>query len=339
MSTAECIVIGGGVIGMATARALALQGRSVALFDKGRVGAEASWAAGGILSSMRPWSEPAASAALSAAGQACYPQFVAALERETGIETEYDRLGLLMIGHDDVDLTKRWALLRRVPFVETADRLPTGFAHPERAVLLPEIAAIKPPKLLQALSASLRKHGVAVFEHSSASLDLSGDQCRAVIAGGVRHVAGNVIITAGAWSGRVLNTHAAIRLKPIRGQMLCVKSPAARLATIVLDEGHYFIPRRDGHLLIGSTMEDVGFDKHTTGDARRQLMAWAVPLWHDLIDAPLVRQWAGLRPAATEPYIGKVPGYKNLYVNAGHFRKGILQAPVAADQIAAMITG
>ena len=333
MKTTDCIVIGAGVIGMTTARALALRGYNVTLFDKGMVGKEASWAAGGILSAMRPWSEHAYSASLSAASQACYPQFSAELQRETGIDTEYERTGLLMIGRDDVAPTKRWAMAHHRPFSETVAHLPAGFACPDEAVWLPEIAVIRPPRLLKALAASLRKYAVTVFENTPVSLDVVGDRCQAVVtATGSRYTACHVIVTAGAWSSRLATT--ALSIKPIRGQMLCLR-PQRRLSTIVLDGGHYLIPRRDGHLLIGSTMEDVGFDKRTTTTARRQLLAWATSLWRDLADASLVSHWAGLRPAIADdkPFIGRLANYQNLYLNAGHFRKGILQAPAAADKI------
>jgi glycine oxidase len=154
------------------------------------------------------------------------------------------------------------------------------------------------------------------------------------------YYADTFIITAGAWSKQLLGANCDhITIKPVLGQMLCVKFSEQILETMVLDGGHYFIPRMDGHVLIGSTMEYVGFDKGTTETARKELMDWATALWPDINKAELVQHWSGLRPATenSKPYLEQLAGYDNIFINAGHFRKGILQAPVCARKTAELV--
>ena len=341
MRKKDCLIVGGGVIGMATARELALRGLSVALFDKGELGREASWAAGGILSSMRPWVEKTSSSALSNQGKACYADFVSELKQQTGIDAEHYRSGLLMINQADIEQTKQWASKHQVEFSKSYKDYPSNMRLPAGFVYLPQIAQIRVPRLLKALRASLVKLGVTVFEDSEVfGLGAFDETKNAVMVGDGKYYADNIIIAAGAWSAQVLGeANDEIKIEPVLGQMLCVKFPERQLETMILDGGHYFIPRMDGHVLIGSTMEHVGFAKGTTQRARDSLMEWACAIWPDIAKAELIGHWSGLRPATDngEPYLGRLKGHKNIYINAGHFRKGILQAPVCAKKIADMI--
>jgi len=159
---------------------------------------------------------------------------------------------------------------------------------------------------------------------------------------GGKAIADAVIITAGAWSKSVLgNICKGINIKPIRGQIVCVKFAKQILDKMILDGGHYIIPRMDGHVLIGSTMEDVGFVNETTALARQALMDWVYSLSSDLGSAQFVRHWSGLRPAAGDgkPIIGPILDCRNIYLNTGHFRKGILQAPASARLLVDYLSG
>jgi len=326
---------------MTTARELAMRGLSVSLFDKGQLGMESSWAAGGILSSMRVWSEHPVSAKLSSEGKACYENFVEELKEQTGIDSEYYRSGLLMINDSDIEQIRLWAEKNQVPFSGNSENYPPDMHIPANSVFLPEIAQVRVSRLLKALRASLSKLSVSIFENTAITgLEINEGICKSVQAGNDRYYADSIIISAGVWSEQILSTYnCGIKIKPVMGQMLCVKFPSQKLETMVLDGGHYFIPRKDGHVLIGSTMEDVGFDKATTQSARNDLMEWACAIWPDIAGAKFVKHWSGLRPATDngKPYLGKVEDHKNIYINAGHFRKGILQAPVCARKIADMV--
>jgi len=337
----DCLVIGGGVIGMLTARELALRGLAVSLFDKGRLGMESSWAAGGILSSMRTWLEHPSSAKLSNEGKACYADLVEELKQQTGIDAEYYRSGLLMINKSDVEHTRQWAEKNQVSFYESHKGHPPNMHIPAYSIFLPEIAQLRVPRLLKALHASLIKLGVSIFENTAITgMDIKEGICKSIRAGSETYYADSFIISAGAWSAQVLGIDKnQVTIKPVLGQMLCVKFAEQRLETMVLDGEHYFIPRKDGHVLIGSTMEDVGFAKETTQSARNKLMQWACALWPDIAEADFIKHWSGLRPATDngKPYLGKLKDHENVYINAGHFRKGILQAPVCARKIAEML--
>ncbi len=327
---------------MTTARALAMKGYSVALFDSGKLAQEASRAAGGILSSMRPWSENPISAKLSSSGKACYEDFVFELKQETNIDAEYYRSGLLMINESDVTQSRVWANENQVVYTNTYDDYPIGMSIPDDVFFMPHIAQVRVPFLLRALQASLVKYNVDIYENSAVErFNMKAGRCESIQIGQKNYTAESFIITAGAWTQELLGINAGdININPVLGQMLCVKFSEQPLRTMILDGAHYLIPRLDGHVLIGSTMEYVGYDKRTTLAAREELMAWASKLWPEIEKAAFVTHWSGLRPATenSKPYIGAVQGLDNVYVNAGHFRKGILQSPVCAKKIADMIT-
>jgi len=326
---------------MTMARELTMRGLSVTLFDKGKLGMESSWAAGGILSPMRPWLEHPCSAELSSEGKACYADFIEELKEETGIDPEFYRSGLLMINESDVEHTRQWADENQVLTAENYEDYPSNMRLPAKSIFLPEIAQVRVSRLLKALHASLIKLGVTIFENTAITgLEINNARCTSVVTRSKKYYADSFIVSAGAWSQQILaSINEDIKIKPVMGQMLCVKFPRQQLKTMVLDGGHYFIPRRDGHVLIGSTMENIGFEKETTPSARNELMEWACALWPDIADAEFVKHWSGLRPATDngKPYLGKLEDYENIYINAGHFRKGIIQAPICARNIADMV--
>lgn len=334
----EYIIIGGGVIGMATARELALRGSVVAIFDKGELGKEASWSAGGILSSMRPWAEHPASAELSEQGKRLYPGYVESLKDETGIDSEYFRSGLMIIDKVHVEKTKAWAKALRIDLQENITDKVYDFKLPEQSVSLPEIAQIRPPRLIKALKESLKQLPVSIYENTEiTNISVKDNQFSHVEFKCGKTYADAVIVTAGAWSTSVLKSITnQIDIKPMHGQMLCVKPTEQKLHTMVLDDAHYLIPRQDGQVLIGSTMEDFGFIKKTTPNARKELLDWSQSLWPELVNAKIVSHWSGLRPSSEggKPIIGPIAELEGIYVNAGHFRKGILQAPASAKLLA-----
>ncbi len=335
----DYIIVGGGIIGMMTARELATRGAKVAIFDRNKLGMESSWAAGGILSAMRPWSEPAASVILSEQGKKLYPEYVKALQQETGIDSEYIRSGLVIIDRDHAASTKAWASSVNIK-IEGIENLYCNVNLPNYSVLLPEIAQVRPNRLLKALYKSLQNLSVSIYENTEISrLEITNGQFQFVEFDGGKLVADAVIVTAGAWSNSLLGNE--LNIRPIRGQMVCVKTEEKLFDNVILDGPHYLMPRRDGHILIGSTMEDVGFINETTKEAREELLDWAYSVCPALKSAKPVSQWSGLRPsaAANIPIIGQLPEYENIYINAGHFRKGIIQAPSSAKLLVDTLLG
>jgi len=332
----DFIVVGGGVVGMSTARELAKAKLKVALIDKGELGQESSWAAGGILSSMRPWAESHASMMLSEKARQDFPDFVDELLSATGIDSEYRCNGLVMYGETDVVNTRDWANENKIIVEDIPADLNNELHLKNDALFLPKIAQIRPPYLIKALKQDLINRDVTILENSEVkAVTFSDNKFDAVKTDTNSLSAEGVIIASGAWSSHLCQ-YSGINLsemiKPICGQMLCLQFDSKLPKPIILDGPHYLISRSDGHLLIGSSMEDTGFQKDTNNETKEALLNWARSIWQDIDDGKLVKHWAGLRPSnsAGRPFIGKIKGLEGVYINSGHFRKGILQSPSSA---------
>lgn len=342
------VMVGGGVLGMLGACRLAEQGCRVTLLDRHEVGREASWAGGGIVSPLYPWRYAPAVTALAHWSQDYYPRLAEGLLASTGIDPEVHVTGLYWLDLEDEAGALAWAVregrpLARVGVAEVRRAVPPlggGFAS---AIHLPGVANVRNPRLLQALRAELLRLGVTLREHCEV-LSLLQDDSRIR---GVRTAQGDVaadevVIAAGAWSGRLLATLGlALPVRPMKGQMLLFRCARDFLPSMVLAGGRYAIPRRDGHVLVGSTLEDVGFDKVPTDDALASLRASAEQLLPALAEVPVVAHWAGLRPGSPDgvPFIGPVPGHEGLWLNGGHFRNGLVLAPASCELLAALMTG
>lgn len=348
----DVAIVGGGVIGMLVARELSDEGLTVALFERGPCGGEASWAGGGIVSPLYPWRYLDAVTALASRAQEAYPSLSAALLEETGIDPELEPCGLLMLDAEDEAEALAWAR-RKGRRMQSVDREFLQARQPalarafRRGLWMPDVANVRNPRLVQALKRSLEQRGVVIREHHEA-----GDVTRlhgAVDALWVRDSAGeehrvvadHYVFCAGAWTGRLLRgIGQPIAVEPVRGQMLLFELPERILHEIVLHQGRYLIPRRDHHVLVGSTLEHTGFDKQTTRDALDSLRQSAERMLPALQGVPVKRQWSGLRPAAPGgvPFIGRLPGLDNAWVNAGHYRNGLVLAPASARLLADLMT-
>jgi glycine oxidase len=320
----EFIVIGAGALGLATAEALLRQGGAVTILERGSVGRESSWAGGGILSPLCPWDYPDEVNRLALRGMSMFGSLAETLHQSTGVDPEYSRCGMLVLPPLDVKVALQWCAAHGVRAEER-----------DGGVLLPDVAQARNPRLLQSLRARVEKLGGRIVEQCEVKQIVTGE-------GKVRHLATTqgdfsadaYIVTAGAWSKVLLGEHALkIDIKPIRGQMLLFKFDTPPVPHIVLQGDVYLIPRRDGHLLLGSTREDVGFDKSTTDEARAMLLQRGVALLPSLRDMPVIKHWAGLRPGSPGniPTIGQHPRLANLYINSGHFRYGVTMSPACVE--------
>ncbi len=334
----DCIIIGGGVIGMLCARELAGEGLKVTLLDKGKTGHEATWAGGGILSPLHPWRYPDAVSAMARWSQAHYPDFAEALKTETGIDPEWVRSGVLVLDPEDIESALAWGKKWQTQIeLLSADKAavcePALAARSTAAVWLPKLAQARNPRVGRALTESLHRRGVDVREHCAVSgLEIIDGRIHGVhIAEGVLR-ADRVIVAAGAWSPQLTEgLQTPIKVLPVRGQMLLFRAPKDLVTRIVLDGPRYVIPRLDGRVLAGSTVEFVGFDKDTTASAREELQGAAIDLIPALADYEIEHHWAGLRPGSPNgvPYIGEHPEISGLYINTGHYRNGLGLAPAA----------
>ncbi|WP_338055862.1 glycine oxidase ThiO [Sulfurivermis fontis] len=341
------MVVGGGVIGLLSARELASGGCRVRLLEMNGVGRASSWAGGGILSPLYPWRYPDPVTELARWSQAAYPELAERLRDEGGIDPEWTRNGMLMLDTSDQVQARSWAerfgyrleLLDGVGLRQCEPALADGDA----ALWMADVAQVRNPRLVRAVRHALVKQGGLIEE----GCEVTELLVRGGRVAGVRTMRGDfsadvVVMAAGAWSGRLL-AELAVRpeIRPVRGQMLLFRGPPGLVSRIILGPRHYVIPRRDGRVLVGSTMEEVGFDSTTTAAAREELLAAAVGLVPALAACELERHWAGLRPGSPDgvPYIGEHPEVAGLYLNSGHFRNGVVLAPASARLLADLVLG
>lgn len=343
----ETVIVGGGLIGMLTARELLAGGATVTLVDSSRVGTEASWAGGGIVSPLYPWDYVPAISALASWAQSAYPALTQQLHAETGIDPELNPCGLLMLNPDEPEKSLHWARtfgkeMQRVTADVVAGREPAATRDIREALWLPYVCNVRNPRLLRALRASLlQQPGFRLREHWPVRVIEPAADGRVHLASDDESLlADRVVVCAGAWSANLLRAAGcSLPIVPVRGQMLLFDQRPGLIHSILLKDGKYLVPRRDGHILVGSTTEEVGFDKTITDDARELLLSHACDIAPALRDVPVVAQWAGLRPGSPGglPFIGPVPGWQNLHVNAGHYRNGLVLAPASARLMADLL--
>jgi len=335
-SKPSVVVLGAGVSGLGAALALLRRGHAVTLLERGKVGAESSWAGGGILSPLLPWDYPAALSALALRSMAAYPGWVADVEAQSGRSAEYWRCGMLVLDEPRPDGALAWCAAHGL----TAQRRPTQAGD---SLWLPDIAQVRNPRLVAALREAVVRLGGVVRTHSAAeAVATRAGRMAAVRTARASYRADRFVVATGAWAGIALPDLAGVpHIRPIRGQMLLFKQAPGMLDTILYRKGLYLIPRRDGHVLVGSTLEDAGFDKATDDATRRRLHDEAAELLPALAGQVPVRHWAGLRPGSPDniPVIDRHPDFDNVFVNAGHYRYGVTMAPASAELLADLMEG
>jgi glycine oxidase len=338
----DFLVIGGGIVGLATAQYLLVQGATVTVLERGKVGQESSWAGGGILSPLCPWDYPDEVTRLTVRGAALFGAWAATLHKASGIDPEYEVSGMLVLPPFDMQAAQQWCAARSIP-VQHVNAADYALSAQDNALCLPQVAQVRNPRLMRALQKQVEMLGGRIIEQCEVREVLTDNRHVAKLATSCGEFsAGNYIIAAGAWSREVMGQYALhLDVRPVRGQMLLFKFDAPPVHHVVLQRDVYLIPRRDGHLLVGSTLENVGFDKRTTDAAREMLQQRAQGLLPQLRNMSPVRHWAGLRPASPRniPAIGRHPNLENLYLNTGHFRYGVTMAPASAEILSNEITG
>lgn len=323
----DVIVLGGGVIGLASALALLDAGCSVRVLERGSAPArESSWAGGGIVCPLRPWDEPEAVAQLFVETLQRYPGWVAQIESRSGLAVEYRVSGIeWSLPAPDIERAIEWHRQAERPFAVMASGL-----------LSPLMAQVRPPRLGRALVEAVHQQGGGMQLQATMRPHVRGGRVIGVIGpDGAKIAADAVVVAAGAWSGQVLAaTGTVCAIEPVKGQMLRLQVAGAAQRPISIGEDVYVIPRADDQVIVGSTLERVGFDAQPTVEARERLYVAAINLCPWLKGAAVLQQWAGLRPARADgtPIIGAgpVPG---LWINTGHYRNGIALAPASADRL------
>lgn len=346
-SQTDVIVVGAGIIGLMTAWALHRAGKSVIVLDKGEVGREASWAGGGILSQLGPWRYPDDLQALAAESQAMYPALCAQLHELSGIDPEFRQSGLLCLP-DEAEYAQAvaWAGEHSARYeLLSVDDVQARYPQLDVAqpgLLLPAVAQIRNPRLLQALTKTLLNAGVEIRGRQPVRrLDIDHARVLGVHTTQGRLQADQVLLACGAWTPELIpRQYQRPDIQPIKGQMLLYQALPGLLDQIVLKGDRYLIPRKDGQILAGSSMEEDGFNKSPTIDVKQELRSFAESLLPELAQCEISAHWTGLRPASPDgrPTIGRHPELEGLWINAGHFRYGLTMAPATARALSEAMT-
>ncbi len=345
-AVSDVIVVGAGIIGLMTAWELQKVGKSVTILDKGKAGREASWAGGGILSQLTPWHYSKALQQLVRESQSIYPTFCEELQEISGIDPEWSQSGLLCLADQaEIEMGRAWAMQNDADHeVITTSELPERFPQlkvNQAALLLREVAQVRNPRLLNALLKSLESRGVKVIQGEPVrKLLIENSRAIGVQTLNRAFIANDVVLACGAWTPELIpKTIKRPDIRPVKGQMLLYKATLGLLETMVLKDDRYLIPRRDGRILAGSSMEEDGFNKSPTIDIKNEIRAFAETLLPELSDCEIESHWTGLRPAKSdnEPVIGRHEEIDHLWINAGHFRYGLTMAPASAIRLSEMM--
>jgi glycine oxidase len=332
----DVIVIGGGIIGLSLSIELRRRGASVLVVERGEPGREASHAAGGMLVDC-PIETPAALQPLATASAHMYPEFAHELEIESGMKVDLRDQGTIFFPSAE-HLSSPW--LRAAPLPVPLAELEPALADLNRPAFYLHERSVDPRALTSAVLQTAKRHGVDISSGDKVtSVDVSTGRVAGVITTKTSFHAPKVVNCAGAWSGQIAPE--AFPTRPVKGQMLCLVSfPRNLLKHVIRAPEVYLIPRSDGRILVGATVEEAGFDKRTDVETIQRLHRAAIAVVPDLRNAKILEDWAGLRPGTPDalPILGETatPGY---FVATGHFRDGILLAPITAQVMAEVITG
>lgn len=322
-------------MGALCALQLRAAGMDVVLFDDGKHAPPASWAGGGILSPLFPWRHSDAVNRLCRDAFAGYRQLADDIIRAGGDDPQLDQPGMLVVGEPDVAQAFAWSQ-RNGRHVETV-------SHRGQSYLwMPDVGAIRNSRLMKGLRTLLQARGVELYTQHVGAVHGSAAGVALQLSDGTVQRADRVVITAGWRSGQLLGeTPLASMFFPAKGQMLLLKAQPGDVTNILLADGGYLVPRRDGLVLLGSTLEPGRDDLQVTDQARSTLLEAGMKLLPSVRDWPVVGHWAGVRPGCRrdEPVIGPLSPGSNVWVCSGHYRNGLTAAPASARLLAALMTG
>jgi len=345
------VIVGGGVVGCAVALRLSKAGAQCSVVERRDPGAEASSAAAGILGPQAEAEGPGPFLSLCLRSRLLYPRFVEEVEALSGLHVGFRPSGVLHVAFTEAsrerlrarvqtqraeglsaELLGREAVLGLEPALNPAV---LGAAH------FPDDGSVDNRLLMRALSMAAARAGVHFRSgHVRGLLEVNG-RAAGVDVDGEHLPADAVVVAAGAWTGLVPGSGLSPRqVRPARGQMVMLRSRVPRLQRVVFSDRGYLVPRADGHLLAGSTLEFQGFDKEVTAAGLQAILALLLELAPSLGELPVVESWAGLRPYTEDrlPVLGRGP-LPGSFLASGHFRNGILLAPVTAELLAQAVLG
>jgi glycine oxidase len=346
-SRADVVVVGAGAIGLSIALRLSQHGVTVTVLDQGEPGREASWAAAGILSAQGEAQAPGPLLDLLLEGERRFPDFVAEMEGLTGESCGYQACGALHLAGDAQEATaleaqRAWQLQRGLS-VEAWDAAALQEAEPSLAPSFiaanrfPSSARVQPRRVCAALVLALRARGVRLQRGKVEAIEREGDRLVGLRVDGQRWPASRVVLAAGAWSSLIAGTGLAPdAIVPVRGQLVRFDASLPVVRHVVFAEGGYLVPIGKQALIVGSTMERVGFDRGLTREAQETITARARRICPALAVLEPSEAWSGFRPATRDelPALGPTP-IEGLHLAVGHYRNGILLAPITAALVTA----
>jgi glycine oxidase len=343
----DVVVIGAGIIGCSIARELGRRGMSVRMFEARTIGAGATQASAGILAPYIEAHDRGPLFALGVRSLGMYDGFVRAVSDDSGLKIEYRRCGTLEVAMDPATATRLQQSAAADPILRWLDApsargqevaLATSI---EGALLASGHGYVAVPSLMDALAWAALRHGVQI-EAAHRVTGIRPDQHGVTVStdDGTSWAADRVVIAAGSWAGRLdIDDPAAATVKPIRGQLLRLQWRGAPLAHIVWGPDCYVVPWQNNTVLVGATVEDVGFDERTTAAGVRDLLDAACELLPETWRATFIEARVGLRPATADglPLLGPSQRSDRVIYATGHYRNGVLLAPLTAELIADLI--
>jgi glycine oxidase len=350
----KALVIGGGIIGSSVAWRLTSEGVQVSVFERGRLGQEASWAAAGLIGPQAEAHEPGAFFDLALAGKRSFDAIVERLTAESGVDPEYDDHGVLYVAFDDVARARlqsraRWQRAAGGQVDELTPREAFRLAPvlSEKIIFalhMPNNRRVENRKLTLAYI-NAATHAGAEFREGALihSIEVSNGRATGVrLADGSLEEGDVVINAAGAWAGEISGLEEdRIHFYPVRGQILCFEARPGLVEPSLFSESGIVVPRRDGRILAGSIFEEAGFNKSVTLDGMERILRAVRAMVPSIASIPFREAWAGLRPASDDllPMLGPSPTVANVMYAAGHFRSGILLSAVTGEVIADLVKG
>lgn len=350
MTTYDAVIAGGGLIGTSIALELAEANLRVVVLDRQEPGREASWAAAGMLSPGPDSPDALPLVPLGKDSLRRYPEFVAHVERVSGQRVPLARKGTIELFFGAAAEAERTALIKQYAnlglaiepmALDAARKLESAIGpEPVAAAWLPDEATVEPRALVTAVIAACKRRGVE-FRASQpvTALLRDGNACTGVVAGTEKFSARHVVIAAGSFTAGLENSVDANKrgiasfapTHPVRGQILALRNPKVCLTRVLRSQKAYLVPRLDGRLIAGSTLENVGFDRQVTSEGMHKILDGVRAMVPALVDSEIIETWAGLRPGTPDglPIIGKT-SVEGLIVATGHYRNGVLLAPATA---------
>jgi glycine oxidase len=351
MSTFDVAIVGAGLIGATTALELAQAGLRTALFDRQQPGQEASWAAAGILSPAPENAQMVPTVPLGRASLALYPEFVAGVEERSGMDVGFRPKGTVeaFFSRDaqaklntTVALHHGLGLKAEALSAEDARELePALTSELQAAIVRPDEASVDNRALTRAVLLAAERAGVEIFAGRKVqAIHQHGRRCAGLIIDAERVEARWTVIAAGCYSAEIQGAAGYAPVRPAKGQILALRAKNLDIERVLWSEHIYLVPRSDGRIVAGATVEYVGFEKELTAGALQKILAAALELAPGLADAQVEETWAGLRPDTPDhlPIVGPTD-LEGLLIATGHFRSGILLAPVTAQLLREWITG